>query len=108
MASVARLVGDLATAEDAVQDACLVALTRWPVEGQPDNPRAWLIGTARHKALDQVRREARRGLKEAAAVRDIGMPGPPESAGAVPDEQLGLIFMCCHPAFDPPTRVALT
>jgi len=108
VASVTRLVGDLATAEDAVQDACLAALVQWPAESVPDNPRAWLIGVARHKALDRIRRDARRAEKEAAAVREWAKPGPPQPGGPVGDDQLALIFMCCHPALDPATRVALT
>jgi RNA polymerase sigma-70 factor, ECF subfamily len=108
VASVTRLVGDLATAEDAVQDAVLAATVQWPMEGVPDNPRAWLIGAARHKALDVVRREARRREKESAAVRawrEVEAPPP----GPVPEhDELGLIFMCCHPALELPAQVALT
>lgn len=110
VASVARIVGgDLASAEDAVQDACLAALARWPVEGVPADPRAWLVGTARHKALDQLRREARRVSKESAAACDLDLPSRSAPETVVPvEDQLGLMFMCCHPALDPPTRVALT
>jgi RNA polymerase sigma-70 factor, ECF subfamily len=71
-----RMIGDLAIAEDAVQEACLAALARWPASGGPANPRGWLIGVARHKAIDLVRREARRGAKEEAAARELGGPGP--------------------------------
>jgi RNA polymerase sigma-70 factor (ECF subfamily) len=70
VATVARLVGDLEIAEDAVQDACAAALTQWPAGGTPDHPRAWLIGVARHKATDRLRRESHRADKEAAAMRD--------------------------------------
>jgi RNA polymerase sigma-70 factor, ECF subfamily len=108
VASVTRLVGDLATAEDAVQDAVLAAIAQWPAHGLPANPRAWLIGVARHKALDAARREARRRGKEPEALREWqeAITPPP---GPVPDhDQLGLIFMCCHPALDLPTQVALT
>ena len=118
MASVTRMVGDLAIAEDAVQEACLAALVQWPDGGVPADPRAWLIGVARHKALDVVRREARRGTKEEAAVRELdpdslhsqssrssqsllSLEGP---AG----DELGLIFMCCHPALALDAQVALT
>ena len=79
VAAVARQVGDLEIAEDAVQDACTVALAQWPAGGMPANPRSWLIGTARHKALDRLRRESRRAEKEAEAVR--GMDPPPPGAG---------------------------
>jgi len=111
VAAVTRIIGgDLGTAEDAVQEACLAALARWPVEGVPVDPRGWLVGTARHKALDQVRREARRVGKESAAAREMDLPsGPvPETALPAAEDQLGLMFMCCHPALDPPTQVALT
>src|SRR5438046_9019435 len=67
VAAVTAQVGDLEVAEDAVQDACAAALAQWPAEGTPANPRSWLIGTARHKALDRLRREHRRPEKEAGA-----------------------------------------
>ena len=70
MAAVTAEVRDLEVAEDAVQDACAAALAQWPTAGTPANPRSWLIGTARHKALDHLRREHRRVEKEAQAVRD--------------------------------------
>ncbi|MFD0691094.1 RNA polymerase sigma factor [Actinomadura fibrosa] len=108
VAAVTRLAGDLATAEDAVQDAVLAAIAQWPRQGVPDDPRAWLIGVARHKALDAVRRDARRRALEPEAVRALaGAAAPPP--GPVPDDdRLGLIFMCCHPALDLPVQVALT
>ena len=109
VAIVTRLTGDLEIAEDAVQDACALALTKWPAEGVPSSPRGWLVGVARHKALDLLRREARRTPLEAAAVRD--WPSP-EFGGSgeeeLGDEELALIFMCCHPALDPEARIALT
>jgi RNA polymerase sigma-70 factor (ECF subfamily) len=108
VASVTRLVGDLATAEDAVQDACLAALVQWPIEGEPTNQRAWLVGVARHKALDRIRREAQRSEKEAAALRERGQPGPPQPTDPLGDDDISLIFMCCHPALDPAARIALT
>ena len=108
VASVTRLVGDLATAEDAVQDACVAALLQWPVEGEPPNPRAWLVGVARHKALDRIRREVRRGEKEAAAAREWAQPADAQPADPLGDDELSLIFMCCHPALDPAARIALT
>ncbi len=119
-----RLVGDLELAEDAVQDACTVALQQWPAGGLPANPGAWLTGVARHKAIDRLRRDRRRAEKEmeaglaahgdaglAAAHGDAGLAahgdaGPEPSPLA--DDELGLIFMCCHPALDPAVRVALT
>ncbi len=119
MATLTRLLGDLEAAEDAVQDACAVAVTKWPSEGVPSNPGSWLIGVARHKALDRVRREVRRREKEAAATRaavrlgigrDPSGDGGPDNARweSLPDDELGLIFLCCHPSLDPAVRVALT
>lgn len=113
MAITARLTGDLDTAEDAVQEACALALVKWPAEGVPGNPRAWLVSVARHKALDRARREARRAGKEAAAVSDPAGAPPAlgdlvAEAGPLAADELGLIFMCCHPALDPAARVALT
>ena len=105
---MARQVGDLTVAEDAVQDACAAALAQWPAEGLPASPRAWLIGTARHKALDRVRRDRRRADKEAEAVRDEAAPPPASGWAATTDDELALIFTCCHPALDQAARVALT
>ena len=92
-----------------MQDACALALTKWPAEGVPASPRGWLVGVARHKALDLLRREARRAPLEAAAAR--GWPSPQDDASGqedLGDEELALIFMCCHPALDPEARIALT
>jgi RNA polymerase sigma-70 factor (ECF subfamily) len=108
VAAVTRAVGDLGVAEDAVQEACVVACARWPVVGVPSHPRAWLVGVARHKALDRLRREARRLEKETAAARDLAAPGPSPEPGPLDDDELGLIFLCCHPALDPAVRVSLT
>jgi RNA polymerase sigma-70 factor (ECF subfamily) len=111
---VARLTGDLDAAEDAVQEACAIATVKWAAEGVPVNPRAWLVSTARHKALDRLRREAKRTEKEQAAV-DTGGGDPADwaavdgqAANGAADDELGLIFMCCHPALDPEARIALT
>jgi RNA polymerase sigma-70 factor, ECF subfamily len=79
VAAVTAQVGDLELAEDAVQDACAAALAQWPADGMPANTGPWLIGTARHKALDRLRREGRRAEKEAEAVREAGAS---PSAGA--------------------------
>jgi RNA polymerase sigma-70 factor, ECF subfamily len=107
VAAVTAQMGDLEVAEDAVQDTCAAALAQWPAAGIPANPRSWLIGTARHKALDRLRREHRRAEKEAEAVRETPVP-PPGGWAATTDDELGLIFTCCHPALDPAARVALT
>jgi RNA polymerase sigma-70 factor, ECF subfamily len=109
VAATARLSGDLDTAEDAVQEACALALRQWPAAGVPANPGAWLVGVAKHKAFDRLRRESLRPVKEAAAAR-AGAPVPAAAVDepADADDELGLIFMCCHPALDPAARVALT
>ena len=109
-----RLAGDLDLAEDAVQDACCVALERWPAEGLPGHPRAWLVGVARHKALDRLRREARRGDKEAnaswpaSAAAQAHRDEPVDPVDPVGDDELALIFTCCHPALDREVRLPLT
>ena len=113
VATVARLVGDLEIAEDAVQEACAAALTQWPADGVPERPRAWLISVARRKAADRLRRESRRAEKEAAAMReaaapDVLAPLADSEPAATADDELGLILACCHPALDPAVRVPLT
>jgi len=107
VAVVARITGDLGLAEDAVQEACALALDRWAAGSVPDDPAAWLVTVARNRALDRVRREALRSAKEEAAMRLLAEqdPAPP---GSIPDDRLQLIFACCHPALDPGVRVALT
>jgi len=102
-----RLFGDLQLAEDSVQEACSVALGQWSVEGTPANPTAWLVGPARHKAIDRIRRESRRADKEAAAMQFLE-PTDMTSTDVSDDDSLSLIFMCCHPALDPTVRVPLT
>jgi RNA polymerase sigma-70 factor, ECF subfamily len=108
VAALTRLLGDLEVAEDAVQDACAAALAQWPGEGVPASPRGWLIATARHKALDRLRRDRRRSGKEAEAMRDISPAPSPGGWPASTDDELALIFTCCHPALDPAARIALT
>jgi RNA polymerase sigma-70 factor (ECF subfamily) len=108
VATVTRHVGDLDVAEDAVQDACEAALAQWPVQGVPANPRAWLIGVARHKALDRLRRDSRRAEKETAATREPCGHNPPAGWASSTDDELALVFLCCHPALDPAARIALT
>jgi RNA polymerase sigma-70 factor (ECF subfamily) len=108
LATLVRTVGNLQVAEDAVQDAVLAALREWPRTGVPAQPRAWLTVTARHRAIDILRREAARAGKEreGADLMELSKPGlPPEST--VRDDQLRLIFTCCHPALSPDARVAL-
>jgi len=107
VASLARRFGDLDIAEDAAGEALLVALERWPVDGVPANPGGWLTTTATRRAIDRIRRENQRDAKHQAAAMIID-PTPHEPAGAVDDDRLRLIFVCCHPALAPEARVALT
>jgi RNA polymerase sigma-70 factor (ECF subfamily) len=109
--SVAALIGfcgDIDLAEDAVQEAFAVALRRWPAGGLPPNPGGWITTTARKRALDRLRREARgRELLGEVATLAAG-DGHDEEVGTVPDDRLRLIFTCCHPALSTEAQVALT
>jgi RNA polymerase sigma-70 factor, ECF subfamily len=107
VATLARLFGDIDLAEEAVQEAFAVAIERWPVTGPPPNPGGWIVTTARNKALDRLRRESSRSGREAQAVALLGDPEPME-VEPVPDDQLRLIFACCHPALAPEAQIALT
>lgn len=115
LATLARVVGDLGLAEDAVQDAVVRALETWPRDGVPDNPVAWLRLVARRRAIDLVRREAGRRPKEEAAVTDPGShdDDPSDSwlgwdDSSLDDDLLRLVFTCCHPSLAPATQVALS
>lgn len=99
---------DIQVAEDAVQDACVAAIDQWTVDGVPKNPRAWLIRVARHKAIDRLRREAARRGKEEASAHNLGQVSVPPDQLSMIDEQMALIFTCCHPALDPTVQIALT
>lgn len=107
VASLARRFGDLDVAEDAASEALLVALERWPVDGVPPNPGAWLTTTAGNRAIDRIRRERQRDAKHQAALM-ISDDTPHEPTGVVVDDRLRLVFTCCHPALAPEARVALT
>jgi RNA polymerase sigma-70 factor (ECF subfamily) len=110
LASLIRLVGDFDRAEEAMQEAFAVAAARWPAEGDPANPRAWIVGTARHKALDRLRRE-RIFEGKAALLREeeaVDAPERGETPGELPDDRLRLVFTCSHPALSLEARVALT
>ncbi|HEX3712662.1 MAG TPA: sigma-70 family RNA polymerase sigma factor [Trebonia sp.] len=108
VAILARVFGDIDLAEDAVQEAFAVATERWPADGLPPNPGGWIVTTARNKALDRLRRESSRPGREVQAAALIGDPEPESEAGPVRDDQLRLIFTCCHPALAPEARIALT
>ena len=110
---LARALGDLDRAEEAVQDAFLVALERWPAAGVPANPAAWITVGARNRAFDRLRRDARRGerptdIERLAAIGGAGADEEAAPLSPIPDERLRLIFTCCHPALAPESRVALT
>jgi RNA polymerase sigma-70 factor, ECF subfamily len=107
VASLTRRFGDLDIAEEAAAEAFAAAVVRWPADGVPPSPGAWLTTTANRKAIDRIRRENKRDdkQKEAQLLYDDDPPGPP---GAIGDERLRLIFTCCHPALAMETRVALT
>ena len=112
VASVVRLVRDIDAAEDVVQEAFAQALEHWPAAGLPDRPGAWLLTTARRRALDRLR-GARRADTHADAVAyeaAVAAPEEPEVVDpeAIPDDRLRLIFTCCHPALPADSRVALT
>jgi RNA polymerase sigma-70 factor (ECF subfamily) len=111
VASLIRVLGDFDLAEEAVQEAFLVALRVWPQRGVPANPGGWITTTARNKAIDRLRRERRLAEKR----EELAMLEPPESEDphawdddGIPDDRLRLIFTCCHPALSPEARVALT
>ncbi|MDQ1520593.1 MAG: polymerase sigma-70 factor, subfamily [Actinomycetota bacterium] len=111
LASLIRTTGDFDIAEEALQEAIVVALDRWPRDGIPLKPGAWLLTAARRKAIDRLRREARRPGKHDAAQRLAALGAEPEDSAAmatISDDRLRLIFTCCHPALAPDARVALT
>jgi RNA polymerase sigma-70 factor, ECF subfamily len=108
IATLIRVLGDFDLAEEAVQDAFAVALERWPADGLPDNPGAWITTTARNRAIDRLRRERRLrersdSLRRLAHLEELG-----DELTEIPDQRLRLIFTCCHPALAPDARVALT
>jgi RNA polymerase sigma-70 factor (ECF subfamily) len=107
VASLVRFLGDIDLAEEAVQDAFVVALQRWPEMGLPPSPAGWIITTARNRGIDTIRREATRDERQAEATR-MQERDEPEEVGPVADDQLRLIFTCCHPSLAPSAQVALT
>jgi RNA polymerase sigma factor (sigma-70 family) len=112
LGAVVRRYGHFDTAEDAVQEALVVAATRWPGDGVPDNPRAWLITVAARRLTDLLRSEQARRRREDAVARwalSEEWLAPPADQPAVPaDDTLILLFMCCHPALSPASQIALT
>ncbi len=105
VATLARRVGDLDIAEEMAAEAFAIAVERWPIDGVPPNPGAWLTTTAHRKAIDRLRREVRRDEKHMEALM---LTGPAEPLGAIDDDRLRLIFTCCHPALAMESRIALT
>ena len=113
IAGLARIVGDIGTAEELAQDALVAALEQWPTSGVPEKPGAWLMGTAKHRAIDLIRRRQALERKHQALGRDIELSRESVDASAAIDEDvgddlLGLIFMACHPLLSKESRVALT
>jgi RNA polymerase sigma-70 factor (ECF subfamily) len=114
VAALIRFLGDIETAEEAVQDAFTLAVAKWPSDGQPPNPGAWIVTTARNRAIDRLRRESLRDERHAQAHHLHGAAAGAAADNAlpqeetVPDDRLRLIFTCCHPALNQPAQVALT
>ena len=111
LSTLIRLLGDFDLAEEMLQEAYAVALQKWPTEGTPANPRAWLISTARHKAIDRMRRNQRFERKAEEIAKTTELAAQPESdqeEEMLADDRLRLIFTCCHPSLPMEARVALT
>ncbi len=110
VATLVRLFGDIDVAEEAVQEAFETATRRWPTDGLPPSPGAWITTTARNRAIDRLRREGKRHARhaESARIHDHDDAAPPQEVGPVEDDRLRLIFTCCHPALARPAQVALT
>src|SRR6185437_8176036 len=107
VAVLIRAFGDIGMAEEAVQDAFIEAVQRWPSTGLPPSPAGWIITTARNRAIDRLRREGTRDHRHRQAA-DMLAPDEPEEDTAVADDRLRLIFTCCHPALGTAAQVALT
>ena len=110
VATLIRLLGDFDVAEEAAQEAFATAVAQWPVAGVPEHPRAWIVQTARHKAIDRLRRRSLFERKADAYAAELARaaPGPDFDPAEIPDDRLRLIFTCCHPALAPEAQVALT
>lgn len=107
-ATLVRLLGDFELAEDALHDALAAALDQWPRDGIPKNPRSWLVSAGRFKAIDSLRRRVRFDASLATIAERIEADDSFKDVGGVKDDDLRLIFTCCHPALPPEARVALT
>src|SRR5260221_2079690 len=111
VATLIRLVGDFDLAEEAAQEALTAAVRQWRTSGVPESPRAWIVQTARHKAIDRIRRRTRlEGKVRELSPSERGEPPEetPDGTDDLPDDRLRLIFTCCHPALAPEAQVALT
>jgi RNA polymerase sigma-70 factor, ECF subfamily len=109
VAILIRVLGDFELAEDAVQDAFAAALERWPRDGMPRNPGAWIVATARNRAIDRIRRERTLARKtELLAALETLQTEEDDDVSSIPDERLSLVFTCCHPALAPDAQIALT
>jgi RNA polymerase sigma-70 factor (ECF subfamily) len=103
-----RVLGDFTLAEESLQEAFRSAIEQWPVQGMPDSPRGWIIQAAKNRAIDQVRRRQRLDERTAALERLAALPRELENTPAIADDQLRLLYTCCHPALAPDAQVALT
>ncbi|AGC48130.1 ECF family RNA polymerase sigma factor [Myxococcus stipitatus DSM 14675] len=110
LATLIRLLGDFELAEEALAEAFIAAARRWPREGVPASPRAWLVSAGRFRAIDGLRQRARfdERVADLAAQLDIAPPSPDGGDDAWPDDPLRLIFTCCHPELPPDAQIALT
>src|ERR1051326_8720020 len=110
VATLIRSFSDFDLAEEAAQEAFAAATTQWSKEGVPDSPAAWIIQTAKHKAIDRLRRQTRfqEKIESYALEIDSTTEQPDPFSDQIPDDRLRLIFTCCHPALAPEAQVALT
>jgi RNA polymerase sigma-70 factor (ECF subfamily) len=108
VAILTRVLGDLELAEDAVQDASTTALERWPRDGVPRKPGAWIVTTARNRAIDRIRRDRVFQQKAELLGRLQKLPAEEDDVSGIPDDRLALVFTCCHPALAAESRIALT